>query len=422
MVSKYIQLYFLIFFIGSCASCSTSKSAYSGNFKNLYRPSLLEFEPLYKLHHLGQNNYKLFFQFNSDELLYMKDLDSPDKFAELEITGSLFEGFGSNIKLDSVKTNVKDKKIGDRKRFVAGILNMPFKMGHQNVLKCASIDLYRTKKQVQYFAIDSNITSSENYMARRVVDGLPILTEYINNETRLELSSNYYRSPELKVSYYSTDFNLAPPPFSIKRPKKFELEPNEKATITKNEKGRYELEMKGYDIARVQDEKFEGDYSLVRFYNGFPKISTYDQMIDAIKYITTKEEFNELSSAEDKKAALDEFWLERSGSQERAKKIIRTYYSRAEMSNRKFTAHTEGWKTDRGLIYIIFGNPINITKSLDQEIWNYGEEGKFRSLSFRFVRTINPFSNNDFRLVRREEYKPVWYYFVDAWRGGRILN
>ncbi|NND77663.1 MAG: GWxTD domain-containing protein [Flavobacteriales bacterium] len=403
-------------------SCGVSKSVHTGDFKSLYRTDEVNFEPLFKLHHLGQNNYKLFFQFSSDELLYMQDLDSDDRFADLEVSASLFTGYGLGSKLDSVKTSVRDKRIGTRKRFIAGTLNIPFKMRHQNTLQCTSLDVNRTKKNVQYLAIDSTISAPENYMVRRVIDGLPILTEYLSVDTRLELSSSYFRSNELDVSYYNTKLDLPPPPFSLKRPKKFDLEPNEKAKVSKNNKGRYEVEMKGYDIARVKDHVHGGDHSLLSFYNGFPKISTYDQMIEAIRYITTKEEYSKLISSEDKKAALDEFWLERSGSTQRAKKIIRTYYSRAEAANRYFSAHTEGWKTDRGLIFVIFGRPISISKSMDSEIWYYGEEGKFRSLNFRFVRTQNPFSSNDFRLMRREDYKPVWYYFVDAWRGGRILN
>lgn len=403
-------------------SCSSTRNALSGDYSSLYRSDEVTFEPIYKLHHLGQNNYKLFFQFNSDELLYQKELNSNDKFSELSISATKFLGFGLGPKLDSVKTTVSDKMIGDRKRFISGILNVPFKLHRDNVLQTSSQDMVRQNKHVTYLSVDSTKTAAQNYMVRRFTDGFPILNEYVTNDATLELSSIFFQGNQLQVEYYNTDFGLALPPFSLSKPKKFDLEPLEKGTIQKNDKKRYTFEMKGFDLARVQDTIYGGDHSIVKFYSGFPKISTYGQMINAVKYITTKKEFSELSNSLDKKAALDEFWLERSGSEDRAKRILKTYYLRAEAANNYFTSHTEGWKADRGLIYIIFGRPISITKNASSEIWNYGEKGRFRSLRFTFVKIENPFTDNDYRLIRKEEYKPVWYYFVDAWRGGRVLN
>ena len=85
-------------------------------------------------------------------------------------------------------------------------------------------------------------------------------------------------------------------------------------------------------------------------------------------------------------------------SKERARGLIRTYYSRVEFANKLFTCHLEGWKTDRGLISIIFGPPNYISNNKNMEVWNYGDENNINALKFIFEKKMNPFSSNDFVL------------------------
>jgi len=414
--------YLLIFLIPLLVACSNSREIYSGDFKSFYKSNSLSFNPKYKLHHLGGKNYKLFFQYSSDELLYQRDLDTDEILAELRISAIKYNGYSLSDKIDSVKTKISDKKIGEAKRIIAGSMNIPFKMEHEQVLLVKTIDLVRNKKRSEVLIVDSTFKASLNYMLFRKQDALPLLNSYIEENTSSEIASPYFKSDRIRASYYDTEFGLPAPPFSLKGPKKFNFEPSKKEILEKNEKGRFDVSLWSNDMVRLEDTLYKGDQSLVKLYKGFPKVSTYEQMIEVIRYITNKEEYRKLIEANDKKAALDAFWLEKAGSEERAKKIIKSYYQRAENANQYFTSHTQGWKTDRGLILIIFGEPKTVTKTLNSEFWNYGEQGKYSSLNFRFVKAKNPFSDNDFRMIRKEEYKPVWYYFVDAWRSGRIIN
>jgi hypothetical protein len=52
----------------------------------------------------------------------------------------------------------------------------------------------------------------------------------------------------------------------------------------------------------------------------------------------------------------------------------------------------------------------------------YGEDASYKSLSFVFVKVINPFSENDYQLNRSDMFKDEWYKSVDAWRQGRAYN
>ncbi len=418
MKYKYLFFFLALFLI----ACSNSREIYSGDFKSFYKSNASSFNPEYKLHHLGSKNYKLFFQFSSEELLYQRDLDTDELLSELRINAIKYNGYSLSDKIDSVRTKIVDKKIGDKRRIIAGSMNIPFKMEHEQVLLVKTTDLVRNKKRKAFLIVDSTFKASPNYMLYRKHDALPILDNSIDGSTMSEFSSPYFESDKIKASYYNSSFGLPAPPFSLKRPKKFNFDPAKTEILDKNANNRFDVNLLSYDMLRLQDTLYQGDQTLFKFYNGFPKVSNYGQMIEVIRYITNKDEHQKLLDSEDKKVALDDFWLQRSGSEERAKKIIKSYYQRAENANQYFTCHTQGWKTDRGLILIIFGEPKTITKTLNSEIWNYGEQGKYRSLNFRFVRADNPFSDNDFRLIRKEEYKPVWYYFVDAWRSGRIIN
>jgi hypothetical protein len=80
----------------------------------------------------------------------------------------------------------------------------------------------------------------------------------------------------------------------------------------------------------------------------------------------------------------------------------------------------EGWKTDRGMIYLIFGAPQDVYKTAVSETWIYGIQGTPNSVTFNFKKMDNKFSENDFFLTRSAYYKDPWYIAVGAWRDGRI--
>ena len=92
------------------------------------------------------------------------------------------------------------------------------------------------------------------------------------------------------------------------------------------------------------------------------------------------------------------------------------------LANTYFTSYTEGWKTDRGLIYIIFGLPVTIYKAENIERWIYGTSQSNKTLVFNFMRQENPFTANDYVLSREEMYKISWTQAVDTWRNGRVYS
>ncbi|MFA7473774.1 MAG: GWxTD domain-containing protein, partial [Spirosomataceae bacterium] len=125
--------------------------------------------------------------------------------------------------------------------------------------------------------------------------------------------------------------------------------------------------------------------------------------------------------ADDPKKALDRYWLSlMNGHQDLAKSVIRSFYTRVEEANRLFTTYKEGWKTDKGMIYIILGNPDKVQRSKDREVWVYNQRGNANNINFTFNKRPNQFVDNHYELVRYVEYQPIWYPIVEAWRTGTI--
>ncbi|WP_027302857.1 GWxTD domain-containing protein [Rudanella lutea] len=155
--------------------------------------------------------------------------------------------------------------------------------------------------------------------------------------------------------------------------------------------------------------------------NRFPKLTRPEKLAKPVMYVSTSSEMNELGGASDAKKALDKYWLGlMSGNEEVARRTIRAYYNRVEEANRLFTTYKEGWKTDKGMIYIVLGPPDRVQRSRDREVWVYNRRANVSEINFTFNRKPNQFVDDHYELVRFAEYQPVWYPIVEAWRTGAI--
>ncbi|MCB0779361.1 MAG: GWxTD domain-containing protein, partial [Flavobacteriales bacterium] len=139
-----------------------------------------------------------------------------------------------------------------------------------------------------------------------------------------------------------------------------------------------------------------------------------------LRYITSMQEYDNIRQADNVRSQVEAFWLDAFGERDRARQAIRTYYGRVENANRYFTTWIEGWRTDRGMVHIIFGPPNSIHRGTNSETWTYGEASSLMSLNFVFVRREQPFTDNDLVLDRDPTFKGAWYRNVESWRNGRV--
>ncbi|MDZ7846208.1 MAG: GWxTD domain-containing protein [Owenweeksia sp.] len=102
--------------------------------------------------------------------------------------------------------------------------------------------------------------------------------------------------------------------------------------------------------------------------------------------------------------------------------IARSFLQRVQEANILFSSYLEGWKSDRGIIYVIYGPPSRVYRSTSGESWVYGDESSALSYHFNFLRVGNPFTDNDYSLERSSTYRYGWGQAIESWRNGHIYN
>lgn len=125
-------------------------------------------------------------------------------------------------------------------------------------------------------------------------------------------------------------------------------------------------------------------------------------------------------NTKDTKAAIDRFWLQLAGSKAAARDLIRIFYRRVELANRLYSSHKAGWATDRGMVYIVFGQPSSVNEVGNTITWIYRDSEVAPYIRFVFNKKENNFTENHYELARRREYAESWYSTVAKWRAGRI--
>lgn len=155
-------------------------------------------------------------------------------------------------------------------------------------------------------------------------------------------------------------------------------------------------------------------------HDAFPKVKDWDEMIDMVTYISTRKEHESLLEAEDKKKALDSYWIGLTRNADTAKELIREYFRQVEFANILFTDFKEGWKTDKGMIYIVMGPPQEVNFHLDREVWSYGGTNESSRIRFTFARVKNILSPHYYTLNRSRAYQPVWFKNISIWRSGKM--
>jgi GWxTD domain-containing protein len=287
-----------------------------------------------------------------------------------------------------------------------------------------------------------------NYFVKATytVPGIPedfLLLEYFNKENHLSQSwyrfqtesgeylsgnSTSYAQPlrlvsedtssrRLQVKFYSRNFSTPIPPFVEQYRAPFNYVPDSIFNLEfKNGKTKYFNPQKvGFYFFQPDTSLMQGP-ALFRMDTGFPKVTMHSLMCESLRYITSSKEFRILKSYDIPKLAVDSFWIVNSGRPDLATELIRKYYQRVETANRLYTSFTEGWKTDRGMIFIVMGKPSKVFRGFDQEVWIYGEYDDPRALKFYFNKAQNPFTDNDYVLARNQYYKSIWYQNVQLWR------
>ena len=155
----------------------------------------------------------------------------------------------------------------------------------------------------------------------------------------------------------------------------------------------------------------------------YPALTHLADLVEPLVYLAGRDEVERISGADTPSArrrAFDRFWGERMDDRRLAAATVRAFYERVEEANRLFASYKDGWKTDPGMIYILFGPPRYVEATANGERWAYGS-GNAAPAAVTFERTASgagPFAV--LTLARDRGYADVWERARDQWRSGVV--
>ncbi len=139
-------------------------------------------------------------------------------------------------------------------------------------------------------------------------------------------------------------------------------------------------------------------------------LTDIDVAISQLQYIAKDDEMDYIESGKtdaEKRKRFIEFWNSKDPSPlTKRNEVLNEYYKRIKYSDKHFSSpYTPGWRTDMGMVYVIFGQPSSIDRhpyemgSKPYEIWEYDE------INRQFV-FLDDTGFGDYRLLT-----PIWDRF-----------
>jgi len=399
------------------AACKGPAKISDLNFSNQY--SVTGLQPAASVYHDQDQSSLLQVSVDRNELLYKKENDSLT-YCRVKIAYRLYSSVKSPVILDSSSVIISDGNQGSANPIFA-TLQMKTVLLQEYACLVIVTDLNRQLVARIWLWFDkSKAQSREFYQLIDFPSGRIKTTPFLN-ETDTVTVNFKGQGGQAFIRCYFRDFPIASPPFAEKIPVQFNYAADSIYKIDFYPGVQLNFPRNGFYHIQFDTLKKAG-LTLFRFDEDYPHLTNAGQLIEVLRYITNKNEYDKMKLAIDKKRAVDLFWIELSGSTERARTLIKKYYSRVERANSLFSTHQQGWKTDRGMIYLIFGKPASVYVYEDMEEWSYGSYGYSGTLSFVFEKIANPFSDSDYILRRNPFYEQPWYRAVSRWREGVAEN
>ncbi|MEO1256252.1 MAG: GWxTD domain-containing protein, partial [Bacteroidota bacterium] len=143
----------------------------------------------------------------------------------------------------------------------------------------------------------------------------------------------------------------------------------------------------------------------------FPEYRKLRELMEAMLYLTSEQEKKSILKSKNLRQSFDSFWMNTYSTKSRARNAIRDYYSKIRKANESFTDFKPGWKTDRGMMYIVFGLPDEVYRTANSEEWYYDS-----GVAFEFTIISTFFAPKTYSLRRSKDLEELWYSQIAALR------
>ena len=245
----------------------------------------------------------------------------------------------------------------------------------------------------------------------------PYLKNFIRKGTPMRIKSVNDHSDPVFVFYYSQYFDEAVPPMIIEDNRAAKgLVIDSTFTVPLNET--FTLPNEG--LYFFQKDSSSADGVSIRVQDQyFPLVKSFDKVLEPLIYISTRTETDQIRNAASKQDAFEKYWINMVKVPAVATSTVSKFYDRVEAANFLFTNFEEGWKSDMGMIYIIYGPPNDIYKSEEIIDWVYNRDLTMPVVRFSFYKVKNVFTSDHYTLLRKKNYEKNWFKSVELWRDGK---
>jgi len=403
------------------AGCKPLNRISNRDMASLYDPVMNSMRPDFVAYNVTDTTTRLYFRISTSEILYQQR-EGGALISNVRLSCRIFESYDTDRFSDSCSAVIEDIRTGDEEHLLVHYVDFRTPAAREYILELQLTDVNRHASQKSYLPVNNRTMQAPvNFLLVNSSDSVPFFKPYLSSADNFSIISRPGVRKELFVRYFNRNYPLAVPAYKYTDLAKFNYRSD--ATYRVNLESSNEFNFKERGIYHLQtDSTVMQGLTIYRFSDDYPRITQAAELAEPLRYLTTSREFNKIMNSQDKKAAIDDFWLDIAGNKTKGRELIRIFYTRVEEANRYFTSYHEGWKTDRGLIYIIFGEPDVVYRGEKHEDWNYSSSFDHGPINFTFEKVNNPFSPEDYNLRRSPSYEGVWFLAVDEWRQGRQME
>ena len=425
---KYLIICCLV--AGLAASCSSSKKSTAedtqGQMASLYNPSRLSLHPDFSIFHENENYSVLYIRAYPAELRFNQTNEDFEYRALLKVRYELLgldeDGGNEGAIIDSASVIYKLVERDEKSPAFFASLYIPIKQGSRYLLKVETRDQNRGSMGLEYLYVDkTDPHSAQNFKVVSTFSGYPKFMRFFLPGEKFNIQ---YRDPTVDsifVDYFRQASELPRPPITATADYTMKSTPDTSFVFPLEDTTHYNLTMGGMYFVRVSEDEEEG-LTLFNFGGSFPEVKSPKELMEPLFYLSTLAEYRDLRNQSNRKLAVDNFWLRIGNSVEKSRELIRVYYNRVVYSNLYFTSNKEGWKTDQGMIFILFGPPNRIQMTGKGERWYYFAKRKTKLVEFRFNRQPDAFSHQHLVWMKTTDSQLYWNQAVRSWRNGKVYS
>lgn len=425
MIQNSKLLLILAFVIIALSACYNPQIAeenkspsYKYNFSSIYNPAETNLHPEVRIFINDTDEALVFFRLNYDEL-------KASRQSQMDTSVSIM-----------VKYALRDVESFAIVDTGVNVFNFKFEQGKKSVSSYFKVN---PKKNTNNKLIVSFANPRSDYGARIIVDVdnedtfgkdkfllekfesvfMVKFYNFVKSDEVYRLRSNAFDRSKLIVNYHNFDEYVVIPPYFTAETEESLAEPDSIFTYTVGDSVSFNEE--GFYIFKASENK-DGLICLINTGVSYPNIDVLSDMLEPLNLLATNKQIREINESENLKVAIDQFWLEKSNNQKFAREQIRVFYNRVKLANKYFSDYREGWKTDRGILYVVLGPPTIVNMSSKGEEWFYGENPDVAGVLFVFDKGRSITGSTIYRLRRDAIYQTIWSQAIATWRDGRIFT